>query len=65
MLHGPLVMFRTKTYRSEGKQFQYSLSRKHEGKYYVEHVKNFPIHVRLVIKLITKQKQAKIILSTL
>lgn len=58
-------MFRVRTYRSEGKQFQYSLSSKHEGKYCVEHVKNFPIQWGFPIILITKQKQKKITFSTL
>ena len=50
-----LVRLREKTYRSEGKQFQDSLSREHEGEYCVEYVKNFPIHLRLTIELITKE----------
>ena len=61
LAHGPSVTFHAKTYRSEGKQFQDSLSREHEGKYCVEHVKNIPIHLRLAIELITKQKQKKIL----
>jgi len=48
-------MLHAKTYRSEGKQFQDSLSREHEGEYCVEYVKNFPIHFRLTIELIKKE----------